>query len=175
MQYVLENFMMSAPTNLCRIVSYDLDPATDQTGITQTATGCNTIDCRTLTFDTSFESVYVFKFVITSNAQLGYQKLTTQVLTTKIICGAEVQSVSETSRTLSVNKNSGIQTIDFEKDGIRQIFSSNIQACDITRFDLFQEDNQSVEMLKKNKTDETSIQILTQESFRSKVHVYSYV
>ena len=74
------------------------------------------------------------------------------------------------------NKNSGIHTVDFEKDEIRQIFSSNIQACGITRFDLFQEeDNQNVEMLKKNKTDETSIQILTQEGFRSKVHVYSYV
>ena len=43
------------------------------------------------------------------------------------------------------------------------MFSINIKACDITRFDLFEEvdgnlmqwSNKNVEMLNKNKTDET--------------------
>ena len=63
------------------------------------------------------------------------------------------------------------------------MFSSNIKACDISRFDLFQEidgsivqwSNQNVEMIKKNETSETQIKISTLEGFRSRVFVYSFV
>ena len=42
------------------------------------------------------------------------------------------------------DKGSGIKIIDFEKDQIRNLFSSSIKACDISRFDLFQEEGESI-------------------------------
>jgi len=51
-----------------------------------------------------------------------------------------VQSVANSSITVVYDGNSGSKTIDFEKDEIRKLFSSNIEACDISRFDLFQEE-----------------------------------
>ena len=157
---------MSAPTKLCSTLSYVLKIETTsyQTGITQTASGCaNSIDCQTTTFDTSSEKFYKFRFVITSNAQPGFEKLMTQILTQKIVCGAEVQTLSNSSITYVYDRSPGSETIDFQKDGIREMFSSNIKACDISRFDLFEEvdgnlvqwTNPSVEMVYKNKTNET--------------------
>ena len=46
--YVLETFKMSAPTNLWQILSYklEIEPSSYQTGITQKAELCaNSIDC----------------------------------------------------------------------------------------------------------------------------------
>jgi hypothetical protein len=84
----LESFEMSAPSSLCKIVSYHLDPSLDQTGITKKC--ASPTDCRSLTFETSLERAYEFRYIITSNAQAGDEKLITQVLTTKITCGAEI-------------------------------------------------------------------------------------
>ena len=120
----------------------------------------DSVKCQTLIFDTSSEKIFKFRFVVMSNAQPGFEKLTTQILTQRIVCGGEVQTVSSSLITYVFDKNSGTKIIDFSKDEIRKIFSSNIKACDVTRFDLFEEDhllwnNPSIEMFNKNKTDET--------------------
>ena len=114
--------MMSAPTNLCKTLSYtlQLEPDSQKTGITQVAQDCsNSIDCQTVIFDTSQEKVLKFRFIIKTNAQPGFEKLTTQILTQNIVCGAEVQEVSTASLTYVYDRNSGIKTIDFEKDELR--------------------------------------------------------
>jgi hypothetical protein len=36
------------------------------------------------------------------------------------------------------DRDFGINTIDFEKNRIRKMFNSDIKACDISRFDLFE-------------------------------------
>ena len=85
--------MLESGTNLCKILSYEMqiEPASYPTGITQVASNCaNSIDCQTVAFDTSIEKVYLFKFMITSDALPGFNQLVTQVLTVNVTCGAEV-------------------------------------------------------------------------------------
>jgi hypothetical protein len=90
-EYILQEFEMSAPTSSCRMISYVLkiDQSGDQEGISQPCIG-STVDCRTVILDTSQERTYHFGFFVTSNAQPGFNKLITQVLTSEISCGTEV-------------------------------------------------------------------------------------
>jgi hypothetical protein len=69
---------------------------------------------------------------------VGYETLTTLDHTYNITCGAEIQMVRDSSRHFVFAKNQKNNTIDFEKDGIRDLFNSTIKVCDITKFGLYQ-------------------------------------
>jgi hypothetical protein len=66
---------------------------------------------------------------------------------------------------------------------IRNIFESDIKACDISRFDLFDSNenekelnkNTSIELLNATNANYASIKINTTAGFRIKIYAFSYV
>ena len=71
------------------------------------------------------------------------------------------------SFTFVYDKNSGSQNIDFKVEKIRELFDSNIKACNISSFNLFYKVNddpqkwsdEKIEIMEENKPNKTSIEI----------------
>ena len=105
---------------------------------------------------TDHEKEYEFNFTIRSPAKPGFNSFTTQIMKVKILCGAEIQSISETNLTFIFAQEEGSTFINFFKNqtnnlfvptqnqtypNIRSIFESDIKACDISKFDLFNDNS----------------------------------
>jgi hypothetical protein len=93
---------MDEPNRFCDIIEYTLNVIKTNTSspdIYQKNKNCALIDCRTAVMDTSFEKEYEFNFTIRSTAKAAFNTVTTLTTKVNIVCGAEIQTISEKNLT----------------------------------------------------------------------------
>ena len=86
---------MDIPDINCGIMNYQLNSVSNK--VTQDQEYCSS-ECRTAIINLTSPALLTFTFTITSNAEEGFNTMTTFDYIYNVTCGAENQTISEESR-----------------------------------------------------------------------------